>query len=75
MLQETLISPVQNAELVRDWAGKINGAIRQDLRRPQSLLVLLNPFGGARKARGIWRDIALPVFDLAGTVINSCGAQ
>jgi ceramide kinase len=34
--------------------------------RPRTLLVLLNPYGGARKARSVWRDIALPVFELAG---------
>lgn len=45
---------------------RINHAIRQSSHRPHSLLVLLNPFGGTRKAKEVWRDIAMPVFDLAG---------
>ncbi len=45
---------------------RINSAIRQSSHRPRDLLVLLNPFGGTRKAKEVWRDIAMPVFDLAG---------
>ena len=47
---------------------RINSAIRQSGHRPRSLLVLLNPFGGTRKAKEVWRDIAMPIFDLAGDV-------
>ena len=45
---------------------RINSAIRQSSHRPRDLLVLLNPFGGTRKAKEVWRDIAMPVFNLAG---------
>ena len=61
-----LMLPSQSIETVREWTIRINGGVRQSSHRPHSLLVLLNPFGGTKKARGIWRDIALPVFELAG---------
>lgn len=49
---------------------RINAAIRQSSHRPHTLLVLLNPFGGTRKARETWRDVAMPVFTLAGTLTH-----
>ena len=57
---------LQDRALAQEWAAEINAVIRQSPRRPRTLLVLLNPFGGMRKARSVWRDIALPVFELAG---------
>lgn len=60
------LSLLQSIDIAREWATRINSAIRQSSHRPHSLLVLLNPFGGAKKARAIWRDIALPVLNLAG---------
>ena len=57
---------MQSSELVQEWAFRINEAIWQSGDRPHSLLVLLNPFGGTRKAKEVWRDIAAPVFELAG---------
>ena len=57
---------VQSAELVQEWAMRINMVIRTETQRPTNLLVIINPFGGARKARKIWRKKAEPVFLLAG---------
>ena len=57
---------LQDRALAQEWAAEINAVTRQSPRRPRTLLVLLNPFGGMRKARSVWRDIALPVFELAG---------
>lgn len=45
---------------------RINMVIRTETQRPTNLLVIINPFGGARKARKIWRKKAEPVFLLAG---------
>ncbi|KAL3158367.1 hypothetical protein ABBQ38_010606 [Trebouxia sp. C0009 RCD-2024] len=66
-----LILGTSSIDTVREWAIRINGGIRQSSHRPHSLLVLLNPFGGTKKAREVWRDIALPVFDLAGVRCTS----
>ena len=60
-------SVVQSAEVVRDWAAAVNTAVRQCTQRPKSLLVFLNPFGGARQALRVWQKVAVPIFDLAGT--------
>ena len=55
---------------VRSWcksgAMRINMVIRTETQRPTNLLVIINPFGGAGKARNIWRKKAEPVFLLAG---------
>ena len=56
----------QNAELVQEWAMRINMILRTESQRPTNLLVIINPFGGARKAHKIWRKKAQPVFLLAG---------
>eukprot|EP00891_Asterochloris_glomerata_P006863 jgi/Astpho2/6863/Aster-06535 len=61
-----LVLNCQDRDVAQEWAAEINAVIRQSPRRPRTLLVLLNPFGGMRKARSVWRDIALPVFELAG---------
>ena len=60
------IAAPQNADLVQEWAMRINMIIRTESQRPTNLLVILNPFGGARRARKIWRKKAQPVFSLAG---------
>ena len=52
--------------MVQEWAMRINVVLRTESQRPTSLLVILNPYGGARKARKIWRKKAQPVFLLAG---------
>ena len=57
---------LQSADVVEEWAMRVNSAVRQSSHRPRDLLVLLNPFGGTRKAKEVWRDIAMPVFNLAG---------
>lgn len=57
---------LQNAELVQDWAVRINMALRSLSQRPSTLLVVVNPFGGARKARKVWRRVANPIFESAG---------
>lgn len=44
--------------------------IRTETQRPTNLLVVINPFGGARKARKIWRRKAQPMFALAGKPLS-----
>ena len=61
----------QNAELVQEWAMRINMILRTESQRPTNLLVIINPFGGARKARKIWRKKAQPIFLLAGEPSSS----
>ena len=58
----------QDAETVQEWAMRINMILRTESQRPTNLLVILNPYGGARKARKIWRKKAQPVFLLAGAL-------
>ena len=56
----------QSAETVRDWTAALNTAIRQGSYRPRKLLVFLNPYGGAKRARQVWQTVVAPIFDLAG---------
>ena len=58
---------LQSAEVAAEWALRINGAVmRHASQRPGALLVLVNPFGGARRARRTWRRTAEPIFEAAG---------
>jgi len=57
---------LQSAETVRDWTAALNTAIRQGSYRPRKLLVFLNPYGGAKRARQVWQTVVAPIFDLAG---------
>ena len=59
----------QDAEMVQEWAMRINMVLRTESQRPTNLLVILNPYGGACKARKIWRKKAQPVFLLAGALV------
>ena len=53
--------------MAAEWALRINGAVaRHAPQRPGALLVLVNPFGGARRARRTWRRIAEPILEAAG---------
>ena len=57
----------QSAEVAAEWALRINGAVaRHAPQRPGALLVLVNPFGGARRARRTWRRTAEPIFEATG---------
>jgi hypothetical protein len=56
----------QNAELVQEWAVRIDAALRMQPQRPSMLLVVVNPFGGARRARRVWHRVAHPIFNSAG---------
>jgi diacylglycerol kinase family enzyme len=49
-----------------EWAARINNALRQATQRPRALLVFVNPFGGARRARRTWQRVAEPVLAAAG---------
>ena len=40
---------LQDRALAQEWAAEINAVIRQSPRRPRTLLVLLNPFGGCAR--------------------------
>ena len=56
----------QDAHLVHEWALRINAAVRELAQRPRNLLVFLNPFSGARKARRVWQRKAAPILSTAG---------
>ena len=62
---------LQSAETVRDWTAALNTAIRQGSYRPRKLLVFLNPYGGAKRARQVWQTVVAPIFDLAGVRLAS----
>ena len=50
---------------MRDWTAALNTSIRQGSYRPRKLLVFLNPYGGAKRARQVWQTVVEPIFDLA----------
>ena len=52
--------------MVRDWAARIDAALKSDFNRPSALLVIANPFGGAKKALKVWESKAAPILDQAG---------
>lgn len=56
----------QDGDLVQDWAAKIKGHLQSQQHRPQQLLILINPFGGARMAKQIWAQMVQPIFSRAG---------
>lgn len=61
---------VQSGEGAADWAAALKAAIRKQTDRPRSLLVFLNPFGGAKQAQSVWDSIANPVMQLAGPSVT-----
>ena len=44
-----------------------------ELQRPKSLLVFINPFGGKKKARKVYKDKVSPLFKLAGIDTDNIG--
>jgi len=52
--------------MVREWASKINLTLKATSGRPSKVLVVINPFGGAKKAMQTWEEVAFPVFLRAG---------
>ena len=61
--------------MVLDWARRLQAALKALPDRPRRLLVLINPFGGAREARQTWEHKAAPIFDHAGTHPPLCAAH
>lgn len=53
-----------------DEAAELHSAIQRNIRadpdRPRNLLVIVNPYGGAREAMQLWTKKVEPVFSLAG---------
>ena len=52
--------------MVRNWAARIDMALKADPDRPSALLVIVNPFGGAKKALKMWESKAAPILEQAG---------
>jgi ceramide kinase len=48
------------------WAAFINTTVAAEQHRPKALLVIINPFGGYKKAGYLWSSMVAPVFDKAG---------
>ncbi|KAK9823899.1 hypothetical protein WJX72_006250 [[Myrmecia] bisecta] len=61
-----LLLSTQSKDTARQWTEKINSALAMLSHRPHALLVILNPFGGARKARHVWHRHVRPILDTAG---------
>jgi hypothetical protein len=51
---------------VAAWAQAVNAAVAAQPRRPRRLLVIVNPYGGARQARALYQSVVRPVFAKAG---------
>ena len=64
----SLLAP--SARAARAWAASISSsAAASHAGRPRALLVLLNPYGGARgAARGVWRRVAQPLLEGAAGI-------
>jgi len=61
---------LQSGEGASDWAAALKAAMRKQTDRPRSLLVFLNPFGGARQAQSVWDTVASPIMQLAGLLLQ-----
>jgi len=57
-----------DAALVQSWIGKIQRLLEKIPERPKNLWVFINPYGGSRRALGIWKHKVLPLFELTGIV-------
>lgn len=55
--------------MVREWAAKIEAALKADPNRPSALLAIANPYGGARKAIKVWQETAAPILSQAGLAL------
>ncbi|GFR45202.1 hypothetical protein Agub_g6596 [Astrephomene gubernaculifera] len=60
-----------SAEQVKEWVAAINGRVQLIRDRPRSLLVFINPYAGARRARHIWEREVLPVFQRARIQVHA----
>uniref|UniRef100_A0A7S3QT80 DAGKc domain-containing protein n=1 Tax=Dunaliella tertiolecta TaxID=3047 RepID=A0A7S3QT80_DUNTE len=52
-------------EQAEDWIAIINASLQMCHDRPKNLLVLINPFSGAKRSRVVWEQKARPVFEKA----------
>ncbi|KAJ9533266.1 hypothetical protein QJQ45_018391 [Haematococcus lacustris] len=52
----------RSQEQAREWVARIESQLQLCWDRPRNLLVFINPFSGARKARAVWEQQAMPVF-------------
>lgn len=56
----------QGENLCRTWVEKIEEALSNPaLKRPRSLLVFINPFGGKRRAPRVFEETVSPLMELA----------
>ena len=62
---------MQDYRLVQDWAARLNVEIGLEMDRPRRLLVIINPYGGAKQAMDTWEKIVEPIFQNAGAVVPS----
>lgn len=74
MLDTVLAELLQDLQLVEEWVSLTRTALKGLRHRPRKLLVIINPYGGARKARRVWTRIAQPVLHLTGgCYLTGCG--
>ncbi|GFH29565.1 DAGKc domain-containing protein, partial [Haematococcus lacustris] len=52
----------RSQEQAREWVARIESQLQLCWDRPRNLLVFINPFSGARMARAVWEQQAMPVF-------------
>ena len=49
------------------WQQQIRALMRTQRHRPIKLLVIVNPFGGRRRAKMLWETFGAPMMRMAGT--------
>ena len=55
--------------MVLGWAERLQAALQALPDRPRRLLVIVNPFGGAKEAMRTWEHSVAPVFAHAGAAL------
>ena len=56
---------------MQQWAARLNIEIKLEMDRPRKLLIVINPFGGAKQAFKTWEEVVEPVFKTAGDTISA----
>lgn len=66
-LPRTIVFSSPGEKLIESWKQGIDEALAKvSEHRPKVLLVLINPFGGKKKASSVYDEVVSPVFSRAG---------
>ncbi|KAG2432474.1 hypothetical protein HXX76_008819 [Chlamydomonas incerta] len=67
---EEYVLTAPGGDAVREWVALINGRLAALRDRPRNLLVYVNPFSGAGRARHVWERVAAPIFQRARVAVT-----